>query len=390
LHSLRNLFDPSLHYTQSGDTGILAGNLNTVTSLGGSLAVDHSWSRYRLNAAYKGGQSLYHPDSFYNQTYHDLAIAQEVRGGRWTLRLRDVSVISQDAAFGGLNTGGPGLAANGGSTVQVQPSLAPGDSVLISRAKRVSSTAVGEVDYALSRRTSLTFTGSYGLLDFVNGGGIDTRTVNARAGYNYALSAKNSIAFIYGYSHISFKGAGYWVHGDMVQASFGRRITGRLAFQGAAGAELSRIENVAASSSRDLSWNLSASLKYAQQRTQYSLSYFRGLTGGSGAFFGARTDTLTAGLEHRLTRSWSGSLNGGYSINRDLAVSPTARRYDNWFGGSSLGRPIGRHLHFRLSYGLQQQTETGVTGQAPAIGYTGLRQTFGVTMEWHPLSRQVE
>jgi hypothetical protein len=343
-----------------------------------------------LNAAYKGGQSLYRPDSFYNRTYHDLAVAQEMHGGRWTLRLRDVFVISQDAAFGGLNTGGPGLVVDGGSAVLVQPSLTPGNSVLINQARRLSNTGVSEVDYALSRRTSLTFTGSYGTLHFTDGGGIDTRTVNARAGYNYALSAKNSLAFIYGYNRMSFEGAGYQVQGNLIQASFGRRVTGRLALQVAAGAELTRLEDVATSNGHDLSWNLSSSLRYAQQRTQYSLSYFHGLTGGSGAFFGARTDTVGAGLEHRLTRSWSGSLNGGYSVNQDLAVTSSARRYDNWFGGSSLGRPIGRHVYFRLSYGLQRQTERGVTGQAPATGYTGLRQTFGVTMEWHPLAVRSE
>ena len=51
-----------------------------------------------------------------------------------------------------------------------------------------------------------------------------------------------------------------------------------------------------------------------------SFSYVRGLTGGSGVFLGATSNTFSGSAHHQFTRYWTGSVNGGYALNNSLAA----------------------------------------------------------------------
>jgi hypothetical protein len=48
---------------QGVDTGIVPGNIDSVTSIGGSLALDQKWGRFQLITLYNGRKSLYRPDT---------------------------------------------------------------------------------------------------------------------------------------------------------------------------------------------------------------------------------------------------------------------------------------------------------------------------------------
>jgi hypothetical protein len=374
---VRSFLDPSFRFNQSGDTGIVPGTNNSVTSMGMNLRFERTWSGSRIAGSYDGAQVFHYPNSSYNTMRHNLAVSQEFHWARWVLRLRDDLVISPEASFGGLDTGG----AN--SLVGLQPSTGVNDTILTQRAKRLNDTASGEINYSLSRRSTMTFAGSYTSLTFTNAGLIDSHGVSGRFGYDYAVAPKDSIGFMYNYTRTNFGAASPLMQTDMVQLSYGRKVTGRLAFQISAGPQLVR----SGSLSRTLSWSLSSATTYQTRRAQYSLSYSHGFSSGSGVFSGAENHTVTAVLGYTLTRSWSTSLGGGYALNRAIAtVAGVNNFFGTWYGTASLGRGIGRHVHVGLNYGFQQQSAGSGTCPVSACGSTQLRQTLGITMELHPWS----
>jgi hypothetical protein len=108
LRRLRGIFDPALQFSEFGETGVAAGKTLSLTSLGGSLDVEHHGSRSDLTVAYHGGDTFYRP-SFYgtpNLPYHNATISERLLLGRWTLLLRDDVLYSWGSSFGGLFAGG--------------------------------------------------------------------------------------------------------------------------------------------------------------------------------------------------------------------------------------------------------------------------------------------
>src|SRR5437879_10101856 len=310
LRRLRRMFDPALKVSEFGETGIVPGQTLSASSLGGSLDMDRHSSRYDLAVTYHGAETTYQPSSYYGiryLPYHDAAISQEISFRRWTLQLRDDVLYSWGPGFGSRFAGGPAQAGQNGSLESIQPSLASTGTIQTALARQLSNTALGEIDYARSRRTTLTLVGSYGLLHFLDAGYINSQTVTGRVGYNYALSGRNNIALTYDHNLITFVGASSRLQTDLAQMAFGRKATARLALQLAAGPQLIHFDYFSETKRQRLSWSASGSLTYQWRRTGYSLSYFRGVTAGSGVFFGSNSQTITATANHELTRFWSAS-----------------------------------------------------------------------------------
>lgn len=390
LRAFRRIFDPALRVSEFGEA-LVAGETDLVSNLGGSLDMDEHWGAYHLTASYSGAETYYQPsyDGMRYLPYHSLSIAPEILSGRWTLRLRDDAAYSWGAGFASLFAGGPTQAAQTSIQNTIQPSLAPNGTIQIGLARQLNNIALAEADYDVSRRTSLTFLASYGFLHFLDPGYINTQYIHGRVGYNYSLSAANSIAFSYDYNRTTFGGASNRLQTDQIEMSFGRKVTGRLAFQLAAGPELLRLENYGSPSSRQLSWSASSALTYNLRHSGYSLSYSHGVTPGSGVFFGSKNDGVTGRVSRELSRFWSASLNGGYVLNKDLVPGAfVASRFGNWFAGASLNRQIGQQLRLGLIYAFQNQTSSG--GVCPVLscglpGSTSFRE-FGATLDWHPLA----
>jgi hypothetical protein len=110
---------------------------------------------------------------------------------------------------------------------------------------------------------------------------------------------------------------------------------------------------VTSASSSTLSWSLGSTLTYRVRRGSVGLSYFHGVSGGSGVFAGALSDTVTGSLSHQISRTLNLAINGGYARNSALAVpgfATVGQAYDYWFGGARLTRPWGRSMNLFLSY----------------------------------------
>jgi hypothetical protein len=168
--------------------------------------------------------------------------------------------------------------------------------------------------------------------------------------------------------------------------AYGRKITGRLAFQVAAGPqEIQSAHNSAFGNFHQLFVSVNSTLTYARRRSSVSLSFVRGLTGGSGVLQGATSNTFSGTASYKFTRFWTGSINGGYALDNSLApAGVTTTRFDTWFAGANLGRQVGRHLDINFHYGASMQGSP-VTCPVVSCGGTGLQQTFGMTVNWHLL-----
>jgi hypothetical protein len=391
LQHSRNIFDPALLFTGLGQTGATGSagqsTLQETAVLSGSLNFNHIWSRYRLTATYAGGET-FSGGAQNNGPFHNAIVAQEIEWQRWRLHLRDDFAAAPGATFTGGGMGGPGLIGEfssilGASLGSISQGFAPSETIQTGQAMRYVNMALGEAEYSFSRRSALTFSGSYGLLHFTDVGYIDSHSINTQAGYDYQLDPKNSIAILASYGKIDYAGVGASTTDYSAAFAYGRKIAGRLAFQAAIGPDQIRSVGGGNVSFHSLTWAIRSGLSYQLRRTGYALSYSRGLTGGSGVLLGAIGNTFTGSLNRQLTRYWSGSAHGGYAFNRSLAPAggPTTS-FTNWFIGANIDRGLGRHAKLGFNYGVQKQSSPAVC-PVTSCGATGFQQSFGVTVGWH-------
>ena len=413
LQHSRNIFDPTISVSQLGQTTPGASGQTVLTGVsvaGASLNFNRTWSEYRFSTLYNGGATFNEgygaASTFFGQTsshyqFHDLAVSQQADWARWHVLLRDDFTVSPGAAFTGEGMGGPGLASQfssmlGVSLNSIAQSFQPSENINTGQAMRYRNSVLGQAEYSLSRRSAFTFSGSYGLLHFIDSGYFSSTMVDAQAGYDYLLDPSNSIAILASYGKINYSGTVTPALGtpttgtgisttDYVGAlAYGRKITGRLAFQVAAGPQ----EIISSGTSGPGNFHLlfvsvNSALTYERRRSGVSFNYARGLTGGSGVFLGATSNTISGAAHYQFTRFWSGSVNGGYSLNNSLAAAGLATtQFDNWFIGANLGRRVGPHAQINFSYGASRQNSPVICPVA-SCGGTGLQQTFGMSVNWH-------
>jgi hypothetical protein len=408
-----NIFDPAISISQLGQTVPGSSGQTVLTGVfvaSGSLNFNRNWSEYHFSTIYNGGETFNQgygtAGTFFGTTsphyqFHDLVVTQEADWARWHVLIRDDFMASPGAAFSGQGMGGPGLAAQfssmlGASLNSLGQSFQPSESINTGAAMRYRNAILGQAEYSFSRRSAFTFSGSYGLLHFTGPGYFSSSMLDAQAGYDYQLDPSNSIAILAGYGKIDYTGTGTPTTGtptngtgtsttDYVGAlAYGRKITGRLAFQVAAGPQEIHVSVPGGVGNFQLLFALvNSALSYERRRSGVSFSYLRGLNGGSGVFLGATSNTFSGTAHHQFTRYWSGSVTGGYALNDSLAVPGVATtQFDNWFIGANMGRRVGPHAQINFNYGATKQNSPANCLVA-FCGGTGLQQTFGMSVNWH-------
>lgn len=402
LQHTRNTFDPSISVSQLGQTLPLSDGQSIVTGVtvaGGSLNFDRTWSGYHLSTIYNGGETF---NFGYNNTgtaasvyaphyqFHELAFTQEAIWGRWHILIRDDFMASPGAAFTGQGMGGPGLAAQfssmlGSGLNSLAQSFLPSETINTGQAMRLRNALLGQAEYSFSRRSAFTMSASYGLLHFDVPGFFNSTMLDAQAGYDYLLSPANSIAILGSYGRIDYSGTSSNTTDYVGAIAFGRKITGRLAFQIAAGPQEIQSSGTAGLGNFNFLFaSVNSALKYERRRGGVSLSFVRGLTGGSGVFQGATSNTASANAHYQFTRFWTASINGGYALNNSLARTGTPTiQFDDWFVGANLGRRVGLHAQVNFNYGATMQNNPGSICSVALCGVTGLQQTVGMSVNWH-------
>jgi hypothetical protein len=401
LQHTSNVFDPAISFSQLGQTVPQTSGqtiLGGASMVSGSLNFTRTWSEYHFSTLYNGGETFNYGYGATSTSsilttphyqFHDLVVTQEADWARWRVLLQDDFLASPGAAFTSQGMGGPGLAAQfssilGDSLNSFAQAFVPSETINTGDIMRYRNALLGQAEYSFTRRSAVTFSGSYGLLHFAGTGYISSSMLDAQAGYDYLLDPSNSIAILASYGKIDYTGTGNSTTDFGGALAYGRKITGRLAFQVAAGPqEIQSASGGVFGKFHLLFVSAYSALSYERRRSGISFSFLRGLSGGSGVFQGATSNTFSGAAHYQFTRFWTGSVSGGYALNNSLAPAGVATtQFDSWFAGANLGRRIGPHAQINFNYGVLSQNSPLVCPVA-SCGGTGLQQTFGMTVNWH-------
>jgi hypothetical protein len=360
------------------------------TYLSGRLALMRSSGRSNLSLDYMAGGSFSTGSNQGNFGIQNLHFSDMTHWGRWTTMIGDQFSYTAQSPFGfgglgNLNNLGVGFGAGVGSSATFNNNFLPGQSILINGSPQVGNAVIGELDYALSHRASLTFAGSYGLLHFVDAGFQDSSNATFQGGYNYLLDRKNSIAVFYRFNGTMFSGLSQGIQDHSVQLSYARRITGQLSFQVSGGPDAQVYKAPLAGPSRVASWMASTSLNYRHRHLGAGFSYNHSVTGGSGVLRGATADVFSGNLNHAIKRDWEASASSGYSWNHALQqTTPNASGTSpqSWFVFASLNRHFVSYGSLFISYGASGQSSLAAICTLPACQVSRLSSTVSIGYNW--------
>lgn len=354
----------------------------------GNLSLLKAWGHNQFAINYSGGGYVSTDSVQGNGYYHQLALSQTFSWRRWQLQLQDQFSYLPESSFGFGGSTGLGAPGTGGTLGPVIPGIGnnntPSQGILASIGPRYSNTSAAQLTYTISPRGSVTFGGSYGLLNFVDAGGVDSDITTGTLGYNYAISREDTIGTFYRFSAYHYQGQPQANGDHSFNLAYGRKITGRLALQLYAGPEFttSRIHPVG--DSLNYGVNAGANLQYSVSNGGVSLGYSHGTSNGSGVLVGSTNDQLNFGLNHKLTRIWSGQLSFGHARNSTISsTQANSQTFNTWTAGGGISRPLGRNASFGLSYSAQftDYGLAGCTGSACASNQTYHYVT--INFQWH-------
>jgi len=371
-------------YGQSGGSDWYANNYFI-----GNLSLLEAWSRATLAVNYSGGGFISTNSKQGNGFYQQLALTQNFQTEHWLIQVIDQFSYIPQSSFGyggGTNLGIPGVGGSLGTTMPgLGSNYTPNQSIYGVGASYNNSTAL-QATYALSRRGSVTLSGSYGILSFVEAGNYDSYTTVGSIGYNYALSRNDTVGLVYRFSSYQFPGNPQAYGSNVMSVAYGRKVTGHLALRLFVGPEITNYRIPIGITSRTTGFSTNANLTYGFQRGEFSLSYFHGLSGGSGVLIGSELDQTTAGASHKLMRVWTGSLNFGYARNSPVGGTVPAGSpvYDDWFLGGNVSRPIGRNFNFAVAYTATIGNYSRSNCAGTSCSTSSTYNTITVNFQWHP------
>jgi hypothetical protein len=365
-------------------------NWNTTSYLVGNLSLLETWNRSQLAVNYSGGGSVSTDPLQGNNYYHQLGFVQAFNWERWQLIFIDQFSYLPQAQFGfgvSSNLATPGI---GGPLQPALPGLQtnyqPNQSILTSLGPRYSNSITTQVAYDISPRGSVTLSGSYGILRFVQTGNIDTNDSIFSIGYNYALSQKDAIGVLYRFSGYRYIGDPQAFNSHAALLAYGHKVTGRLALQLFGGPEVTTFRVPVNNKSDRTSVAGGGGVTYASPRTGLSITYNHGVSGGSGQLAGASADQLQNSINYQLSRVWQGNLTLGFARNTSLGLSGTSQvsqTYDSWFAGGGISRPLGRTANFTFGYTAYIQSSRLPVCVVSACSTSYVQHQLSLGFQWH-------
>jgi hypothetical protein len=403
-----SFWQPHFDVTSTAESNALVSTSNaawtTWTSLSAGVDLHRISGSSNLTLSYLGIGSISNDGSSGNAVTQQLGLAESLTWRRTVVSLMDQVAYLPEAAFGYSGFGSSTQAAGG--SLGLQPGFTPAQSILTSLTQSISNTSIIQSNTFLTRRTSLTFVGSYGLLDYFGNNLLNNNEMIFGAGYNYQWTRKDTIALLYNFDGFRYSNGSQSINAHSVQFSYARRVTGRMAFQIAGGPEVTfsriPIPTSAGSSSvssntgsttgktRQFFWGLNTSLTYQLRRTALGLSYSHGVSGGSGVLAGSLSDNATGTASRQFTRRFNGALTAGYSRNTGLAVTSSSvstlssQTYNFWFGGVNFTRTWGRSINLALGYQLQYQDSNSAFCVTATCGTNLANHLIFLALGWHP------
>lgn len=374
----------STGYNQVSNSSWLMNNF-----FSGTLSLLKVWSGSQLAVNYSAGGFVSSDSTQGNGYYQQAAFAQTFQWKRASIQLLDQFSYLPQSSFGfgaGTGLGIPGSGGTGPVIPGMGNNYVPNQSIYAAFGNRYSNAASVQFTYATSPRGSITASGSYGFLHFLEEGSVDNDATTGTIGYNYVLSREDTIGVFYRFSAFHFSGEPQAYGDHSANIAYGRKLTGRVALQLYGGPSITTFRVPESGTSSTHGENVGANLSYAFDRGGLSASYNHGIFGGSGVLTGSTGDFLNVGGTHKLGRIWTGQLNMGFSHNAPITNIPNtiSQSYNTWTVGGGINRALGRNATFAIAYNATI-TDYGLAGcTGTACGSSG--QTFHyvtVNFQWH-------
>ena len=397
----RSFLQPGVHLSQSVDSNVAgstsSSSITGVTRALGSLELQRLWQNYQTSLAYIGGGAFYTSRSSSTTALHQLEIDQRVLWRTGELALRDSFSYLPEGSFGYGAYGGAGsIGSLGGSGGLAGGGLGgssffgPGQFASIGQQPRISNTALVQATESLNPRSSVTVTGSYGLVHYLDNaaGFFNSRQIAGQAGYNYQLNRNDQIALVYGYQSFRYPstlGSNFNTH--VVNALYGHRISGRMDMVLGGGPQFTMIDNPLTGSDTRVSLSGRASLRYRFPTSSVSLSYDHFNTSGSGLFAGATSDVTRFSLNHPFSRVWSMNSDIGYTHNTRIqaVTAVNAKSYNYLYAGAGLHRQLGRYFSAYVSYQFNYlMFDNSGCGTSTSCSTNSQRHVGLIGLDWHP------
>jgi len=399
--------DGVLHYALSASEIAQLGyygpsQVTSSTALSGDVAYTAKSSIRPFNMVLAGGVALSNQSAQSTATFWNVAASQGLVTRSWIFNISDSFSFLPQSPTTGLS-GIPGVGDLGAVPVQ-GPSAGPAGGVLSISGNRLSNAINGSVERQIDHATSISGGGSWSVLEFVGStaGTISNSQISGTVGLNRRLDARSSVSLEAIYSTFTYSGAGSgFAYPDIetrgLNLSYQRLLSRSLSVNVSAGPQWVSSSNSAVIPS-NLNVAVSAGVGYSHGLTNASVSYSRGVNGGSGVLPGALSDSVMASLGHSYGRNWVASLNGAYTHTSGLTLlafgvpsAPTNLVYDTVFGGAQVTRRISAHLSGYISYEAQNQSSNYSlpTQTAARNALNGTSQTFGIGITFSPRSTRL-
>jgi hypothetical protein len=378
------------------------------TILSGNAAYTAKSEVRPFNMLFAGGVVLTNQSGQGTTSFWNVAASQGYVTRHWIFNLTDSFSFLPQSPTTGLS----GIAGVGdlGATPLQGPVAGPAGGVLSNAGDRIANSLSGSVERQLDHATSISGNASWSVLHFLNQsaniGAIDNTSISGMVGLNRRLDARSSVSLSAVYSTFSYSGA---VSSSTVSAlnalnepdvetrgvnlSYQRLLSRTLSVNVSAGPQWVSSSNSALIPS-NLNVAATAGLAYSRGLTNASVSYSRGVNGGSGVLPGALSDNVTASLAHSYGRDWVASLNAAYARTAGLtqlttggAGAPTNAIYNTVFGGVQVTRRISTHFSGYVSYEGQNQSYNFSVPAQNALN--GTSHTFGIGISFSPRSTRL-
>jgi hypothetical protein len=356
-----------------------------------NLSLLQNWSRSQFSLNCSGGSSFSTDSAVGDSWFQQLGAVQTINWQRWQWKILDQFSYLPQSQFGfgaGYGIGSPGVGGSLGSNLPgLQSGFNPSQSIFTAVGPRYSNAFGTQINYMLTRRSSVTLGGVYGLLRFTDPGNIESNNVVLSGGYNYQIDPKNSLGASYRFSAFHYIGDPRAIGDHLILIVYGRKITGRLALQLSGGPEITNYRLPAATSTQTqyVAGSAAANLTYAFAQGSVSVNYSHGVNNGSGVFVGAASDQVSGSISRRVSRVWSGYSNFGYTHNRNVAAGTgtSGQSYNTIYAGGSLSRPLGRNANFSLGYTAYIETSNKTVCAGPSCGTNYTTNQITVGLSWH-------
>jgi hypothetical protein len=365
----------------------------------GNIVLQRVGRRTQLNLDYSGG-ALFYSKSYFNRknvaappwgVLQRESVAESLRLRRLQLYASDQFMYLPESPYGfpgfsGLTSfGGGSGGAFLGNQVQINQALLPTESVLTGSARRYNNVALGEMQYSPTARSTITATGTFSVLNFVDPGFINSRIFSLYAGYNYRLTTRDQVSVTYINYSFGFSTGNRGILNRGFMFGYGHHFSSRLSFMLSGGPSLIESAQPQGGTRTQSLWITNDSVQYRSRIVDLEGRFLQYLSPGSGVTHGAQTDWLRFTAGRRVFHKLHGSLDAGHAYNQAVVRQggQGPAQFETWQVGTNLSREFREHTSVYVTYQFQRQIASSQVCFSNQCGRITERHMLGAGINWH-------